>query len=578
MDEGIGFDPAVVAAAMGGSQAAVDDLVVGCLPLVYNVVGRAMGGHADVDDVVQETMLNALRGLPDLRDPQRFRSWLVAIAIQQVRGRWRTLGRSPRRADLDVDVTDPGADFVDLTIARLGLQGQRREVAEATRWLDEDDRQLLSLWWLEAVGELSRSDLAGALEVTPAQAAVRVQRMRGQLDTARAIVRALRAAPQCAQLVYLKRGWDGEPSALWRKRFARHTRECGRCAGGWADLVPADRLLVGLALVPLPLGFALPALRAGAGLWGPAAAGHSHGWLAKIGPVLTTKPAVAAAAAVLILGGGALTAYGLGAFAATPSGAAFRPAAATQPSASASTSTSPSPAIASASPASLSSSKFGLLAPGAKLPSGTQCATAVRTKPIPENKSVNAVANQTKGHTVAGASGQLARVDGNFTGTTEQILRWAACKWGIDEDMVKAQAAIESWWHMDNKGDLGTDSSRCPPNHGLGMDGTPGKCPESYGMLQVRYPYNVDAFPGVETSTAMNTDYVFAVWRSCFEGKMTWLNTVERGSSYAAGDAWGCMGVHFSGRWHTDAAEGYIARVKDYLAQRIWTTPNFQQP
>ncbi len=45
---------------------------------------------------------------------------------------------------------------MDLTILRLGLSGQRREVAEATRWLDEDDRELLALWWQEAAGELTR--------------------------------------------------------------------------------------------------------------------------------------------------------------------------------------------------------------------------------------------------------------------------------------------------------------------------------------------------------------------------------------------------------------------------------------
>jgi RNA polymerase sigma factor (sigma-70 family) len=546
-----------------------------------------MTGHPDVDDVVQETMLHAVRGLPSLRDPQRFRPWLVAIAIQQVRGRWRTNSRSVPRADLDVDVTDPGADFVDLTIVKLGLRGQRREVAEATRWLDDDDRHLLSLWWLEAADELTRSELADALALTPQQANVRVQRMRQQLDAARAIVRALRASPRCGQLAHLARGWDGQPSTLWRKRFARHTRECDSCADGWTDLVPADRLLVGLSLVPPPVVFSLPALRAGTEVLAQAGSGHLSGWLAKVGSVLSAKPAVAAVAATVVLGGGTAAAYGAGAFEAPPSATASTSfavptasavPASTQPTAA----TSPSPSSASPkptlSPTASPSGHFRLLPPGAKLSSGAQCATAVRAEAIRENKAANATANKTVGHTVPGASAPLTRVDGNFTGTTEQILRWAACKWGVDEDMVKAQAAIESWWHMSNKGDWGTDASRCPADHGLGVDGTPGKCPESFGMIQVRYPYNTQAFPGVEKSTAMNLDYGYAVWRSCLEGKMTWLNTVERGSQYKAGDAWGCMGVHFSGRWHTDAAEGYINRVKDYLAQRIWTTPNFQQP
>lgn len=591
MYQEVRFDPAIVDAAIAGDQRVLDDLVAGCLPLVYNIVGRAMSGHPDVDDVVQETMLQAVRGLPSLRDPQRFRPWLVTIAIQQMRGRWRTNSRSVPRANLDVDVTDPGADFVDLTIAKLGLQGQRREVAEATRWLDDDDRHLLSLWWLEAVGELTRTELAVALELTPHQATVRVQRMRQQLDAARAIVRALRASPRCGQLAHLARGWDGLPSTLWRKRFARHTRECDSCADGWTDLVPADRLLVGLSLVPLPVVFSLPALQAATEALTHAGSGHLSGWLAKLGSALSAKPAVAAVAATVVLGGGTAAAYGAGAFEAPPAATASTsftvPTASAvpgsaRPTASPSAATSPSSSPASpkptASPTALPSGRFRLLPPGAKLPSGAQCATAVRAKAIRENKAANATANKTMGHTVPGASAPLTRVDGKFTGTTEQILRWTACKWGVDEDMVKAQAAIESWWHMSNKGDWGTDASRCPADHGLGVDGTPGKCPESFGMMQVRYPYNTSAFPGVEKSTAMNLDYGYAVWRSCFEGKMTWLNTVERGSQYKAGDAWGCMGVHFSGRWHTDAAEGYINRVKDYLAQRIWTTRNFQQP
>src|ERR1700743_424568 len=75
-----------VIAARRGDRKALDALVAGDLPLLYNIVGRAMNGHADVDDVVQETLVRVMRGLPDLRDPTAFRSWLVAIAIRQVGG------------------------------------------------------------------------------------------------------------------------------------------------------------------------------------------------------------------------------------------------------------------------------------------------------------------------------------------------------------------------------------------------------------------------------------------------------------------------------------------------------------
>ncbi|MGW0659047.1 sigma-70 family RNA polymerase sigma factor [Streptodolium elevatio] len=249
---------ALAAAARAGDIEARDALITACLPLVYNVVGRALDGHADVDDVVQETLLRVVDGLGDLRDPARFRSWLVAIAMNQVRD--RAAAREKQAvADLDAarEVPDPHADFVGVTILRLGLSGQRREVAEATRWLDEDDRSLLALWWLEAAGDLTRAELAESLGLSAQHAAVRVQRMKAQLEIARGVVRALAADPRCAELEDVLTAWDGKPSGLWRKRIARHVRECDTCAAYGKGLVPAERLLAGVPLVvPMPYGHA----------------------------------------------------------------------------------------------------------------------------------------------------------------------------------------------------------------------------------------------------------------------------------------------------------------------------------
>ncbi|MEU4352197.1 sigma-70 family RNA polymerase sigma factor [Streptomyces sp. NPDC023838] len=245
--------PELVGAARTGDAQARERLVCDYLPLVYNVVGRAMDGHADVDDVVQETMFHALEGLDGLREPSRFRSWLIAIAMNQIRHRWRaqqyTTAVGPEQL---AEAADPEPDFVDLTILRLGLSGQRREVAEATRWLDESDRELLALWWQEAAGELTRAELAEAMALTPQHAAVRVQRMKAQLEVGRIVVRALAARPLCGELARTVAGWDGRPAPVWRKRIARHTRDCPACSGRGAGLMPAEGLLAGLALlVPL---------------------------------------------------------------------------------------------------------------------------------------------------------------------------------------------------------------------------------------------------------------------------------------------------------------------------------------
>ena len=240
-----------VIAAQAGDAEALDSLLSSYLPLIYNIVGRGLSGHADVDDVVQETMLRAVRGLGDLRDPAAFRSWLVAVAIRQMRDHYRAR-QAVAAGDLSDEVADPEADFVELTILRLGLSSQREETAQATRWLDAGDRELLALWWLEAAGELDRNELVAALGLPATHVAVRIGRLKEQLTTCRVVVRALRAEPPCPGLEFTIADWDGVPSPLWRKRIARHIRACGRCGAQHDGLIPAERLLAGLTLVPLP--------------------------------------------------------------------------------------------------------------------------------------------------------------------------------------------------------------------------------------------------------------------------------------------------------------------------------------
>ena len=232
---------------------------------------------------------------------------------------------------------------------------------------------------------------------------------------------------------------------------------------------------------------------------------------------------------------------------------------------------------------------FSTLPPGAALPSGATCASLVRASPSPENRPANERFNATAGAPVGrgffpqGDSPQISalatRVNGDFTGTTEDILRWAACKWGIDQDIVFAQAAVESWWNQTQLNDWRKDASSCAPGHGLGADGKTGECPESFGILQNKYIYLKPAWPGLSTSTAMNADVAYAIWRSCYDGDEVWLNNQPRGKQYAAGDLWGCVGRWFAGSWYTAPADRYIASVKEYMSERIWEQQSFaKQP
>jgi soluble lytic murein transglycosylase-like protein len=145
------------------------------------------------------------------------------------------------------------------------------------------------------------------------------------------------------------------------------------------------------------------------------------------------------------------------------------------------------------------------------------------------------------------------RVTGRFTGTTDDIIEWAAHKHGVDEDVMRAVARQESYWRNDTVGDNG----------------------DSFGLMQMRRPYHC-CLPYMQQSTAFNVDYYAAHLRAYYDGKMTWLNTVGgNGWGYGAGDLWGSVGVWFSGRWHDWAAENYIRNIQRIQWSREWTWPEF---
>jgi RNA polymerase sigma-70 factor (ECF subfamily) len=61
--------------------------------MVNGLAYRILGSDADVDDLVQDSFLEALRGLERLENPQAFASWLGSIVV-------RTAGKRLRRRSL----------------------------------------------------------------------------------------------------------------------------------------------------------------------------------------------------------------------------------------------------------------------------------------------------------------------------------------------------------------------------------------------------------------------------------------------------------------------------------------------
>ncbi|MDQ0762813.1 sigma-70 family RNA polymerase sigma factor [Streptomyces canus] len=254
----------LVNAARSGDPRARAALFSEYLPLVYNVVGRGLHGHADVDDVVQETMLSAMRALPRLREPERFRSWIVAIAIRQIHDHGRrskaTVARQQPLADV-ANVLDPSRDLAELTVDRQALSQAGSDLLEASRWLSHDERWTLALWWQETAGQLTRTEVADALHLSVPHTAVRIQRMKAKLRVAIGVLAAWRARPRCSELESL----GGGPTAAGQRRLtkvSRHVAACPRCkaAAGARHSIDDLPIRIGALAVPAVLVARIPNL------------------------------------------------------------------------------------------------------------------------------------------------------------------------------------------------------------------------------------------------------------------------------------------------------------------------------
>jgi RNA polymerase sigma-70 factor, ECF subfamily len=99
----VGDDAALVEALRDGARWAPAVLYDRYAAAVERLIVRLLGDGPDVDDVFQEVFIAAFRGIRDLRDPQRLRSWLLRIAVLTARDCLRARQRGRRLVFLEPD-------------------------------------------------------------------------------------------------------------------------------------------------------------------------------------------------------------------------------------------------------------------------------------------------------------------------------------------------------------------------------------------------------------------------------------------------------------------------------------------
>ncbi len=107
----------LVEKARGGDRVAFNRLVDRFQPEILRMVYYRVRPHAEAEDLTQDIFMKAYRNIKNLRETNRFRSWLYRIAVNRVRDfhrrqRLRTLFTSdtefdethlPERKDMDTE-------------------------------------------------------------------------------------------------------------------------------------------------------------------------------------------------------------------------------------------------------------------------------------------------------------------------------------------------------------------------------------------------------------------------------------------------------------------------------------------
>lgn len=154
-------------------------------------LARAKGcGPLQVDEVVQESFVRALEHLDDLREPDRFRPWLLAIARHVVTDAQRHRARHEPLGPDDEPVAD-GHDPDDRPELAAELHELSGQLRSAVSDLSPRDATIISL---VARFQLPPADLGAVLGISPGAAKVALHRARQRLRRAVRLQRVVEGA------------------------------------------------------------------------------------------------------------------------------------------------------------------------------------------------------------------------------------------------------------------------------------------------------------------------------------------------------------------------------------------------
>jgi RNA polymerase sigma-70 factor (ECF subfamily) len=203
---------------------------------VYRYALAVMRNPADAEDVTQTTFLNAYRSYTEKGNrPEKPQNWLIAIAHNVCRQRFRQSARRPAEVAFEDDIADAIADDEVPT---------GEDIRRALGHLAFNQRAALVMRELEG---RSYGEIAEILDLSTSAVETLIFRAR------RALREQLEGSLTCGEAeLAISQQLDGRLSRAGKGQLRAHLRECAECAS-FARRQRAQRsALKSLALIPVP--------------------------------------------------------------------------------------------------------------------------------------------------------------------------------------------------------------------------------------------------------------------------------------------------------------------------------------
>ena len=239
----------LVEAARSGNGEALESLLERHEARLYRFARRLCRHREDAEDVLQESLLAAARGLRSFRGASSVSTWLYTIARSFCIKKRRRSVFAPAELSLDTEASLAARNVPDP--ARRpdeALEASRLEAAleRAIAALDRPYREVLLLRDVEG---LSTAEVAGVTGLSVPAVKTRLHRARGRLREALAPLMAPRgaAAPPraraCPDIVRLfSRHLEGDISSRICARMEEHLAGCARCQASCDSLKEVLRM------------------------------------------------------------------------------------------------------------------------------------------------------------------------------------------------------------------------------------------------------------------------------------------------------------------------------------------------